>query len=91
MTRFVRTLLFAVPLVWFAGAAQANDLEGEIEAVDTAEQTFTVQGITFHTKDKTDYKDGLKGFDDLEAGQRVEVDFKFRDGRHYATEVELDD
>jgi cold shock CspA family protein len=39
----------------------------------------------------TDYDDGLKGFADLREGQKVEVDFEYRDGKHFATEIELED
>ncbi|MCE8032626.1 MAG: DUF5666 domain-containing protein [Halomonas sp.] len=75
----------------FAAAAHADDIEGEIEAVDGDNQTLTVQGITFHTDDSTDYDDGLSSFDDLEVGQRVEIDFDYDGERHMATEIELDD
>ena len=73
-----------------SNAAMADDLEGKVEAVDAGNQTFVVQGITFHVTKKTDYDDGLRQFGDLQVGQRVEVDFKYRDGKHYATEAELD-
>jgi cold shock CspA family protein len=39
----------------------------------------------------TDYDDGLKGFEDLREGQKVEVDFEYRDGKHFAIEIELED
>jgi|LSQX01.3.fsa_nt_gb hypothetical protein len=78
-------------LLLVSGHALANDLEGEIESVDAGQKTFVVQGITFHTSANTDYDDGLRRFEDLKQGQRVEVDFEYRDGKHHATEVELDD
>lgn len=34
---------------------------------------------------------GPRSFSDLEAGQRVEVEFRYRDERHCATEIELED
>ncbi|MFQ3789456.1 DUF5666 domain-containing protein [Halomonas sp. A29] len=81
----------ATLLLSLAAAAQADDIEGEIESVDADSQTLTVQGITFHTDDNTDYDDGLSSFDDLEVGQRVEIDFDYDGERHLATEIELDD
>lgn len=81
----------ASSLLLLAGQALANDLEGRIESIDAEQQTFVVQGITFHVSADTDYDDGLKGFDDLKEGQRVEVDFEYRDGHHHAIEIELDD
>lgn len=50
-----------------------------------------VQGIEFFVTPSTDYDDGLKGFGSLAVGQKVEVDFDYRDGRHYVIEVELED
>lgn len=85
-------LLAAVAsLVLVSGHALANDIEGQIESIDAEGQSFVVQGITFHATPTTDYDDGLKRFEDLQVGQKVEVDFVYRDGRHYATEIELDD
>lgn len=91
MKRTFRYFLAAASFALVAGAAQADDIQGAVEKVDASAQTVTVQGITFHTSPQTKYKDGLNGFDDLTAGQRVEVDFKYVDGRHHATEIELDD
>lgn len=80
------SLFFAAALV--SPLAVANDVEGEIESLDREEKTFEVQGITFHASEDTRFDDDLKSFDDLEEGQTVEVDFEYRDGRHYATEIE---
>lgn len=74
-----------------AATAWADDIEGTIESVDAQARSLTVQGITFFTTPTTDYDDGLKRFEDLRIGQRVEVDFDYRDGRHIAKEIELDD
>ncbi|MBD3896959.1 hypothetical protein IEI94_13970 [Halomonas sp. ML-15] len=87
-----RTLLAGIALSAFTLTAQAgNEVEGIIESVDAANRTLTVQGITFEVTDRTDYDDGLHRFEDLREGQRVEVDFEYRDGRHIATEIELED
>lgn len=75
----------------FAMTAHADDIEGEIESVDSDNQTLTVQGITFHTDNNTDYDDGLTSFDDLEEGLRVEIDFEYDGERHLAKEIEQDD
>lgn len=88
MTNHIKllSLFFAVALA--SPLAFANDVEGEIESLDQEEKTVKVQGITFHVNDDTRYDDGVKSFDDLEEGQTVEVDFEYREGRHYATEIE---
>ena len=75
---------------FLAGPAMANDLEGPIESVDASKRSFVVQGITFFTNETTDYDAGLRRFEDLKAGQNVEVDFVYREKRHIATEVELE-
>lgn len=75
----------------FAVTAHADDIEGEIESVDSDNQTLTVQGITFHTDNNTDYDDGLTSFDNLEAGLRVEIDFEYDGERHLAKEIERND
>ena len=86
-----RHSIAALVLAATAGLAQADDIEGRIERLDAANRTLTGQGITFHTTEATDYDDGLQRFEDLRVGQKVEVDFVYRDGRHIATEIELDD
>ncbi len=78
-------------LLVVAMPAHANDIEGIIESIDTEEETFVLQGITFETGATTFYDDGLKEFSDLHEGIRVEVDFQFQDGRHVATQIELED
>ena len=83
--------LTVVLFMMLPGPALADDLEGHIEFVDPVNQSFVVQGITFYVTPSTDYDDGLKSFADLRPGQKVEVDFKYRDGKHYATEIELED
>lgn len=50
-----------------------------------------MQGIEFRTTPDTDYDDGLDGFQDLAVGQEVEVDFEYRDGRHFVDEIERED
>jgi hypothetical protein len=91
MHKTFRNLIVAAAFAALAGAAHANDIEGVIEHIDAANRSVTVQGITFYTTDATDYDDGLDRFEDLRVGQRVEIDFEYRDGRHIATEIELED
>lgn len=83
--------LLAGFLVLCSGSALADDVEGRIESISQGERTFVVQGIRFFVTDSTDYDDGLKGFADLKEGQRVEVDFDYRDRKHFATEIELEE
>lgn len=89
-TLLIRTAMAAV-LASSAASAWADDVEGTVEGVDAASRTLVVQGITFYTTAETDYDDGLKRFEDLRVGQRVEVDFDYRDGRHIVDEIELED
>lgn len=83
--------LVSALMLTFAVSASANDVEGKIESVDREARTLTVQGIVFHTDDDTDYDDGLSSFDDLEEGQKVEIDFEYDGERHLAKEIELED
>ena len=84
-------VLAGFSLVLFSNVALAEDLEGRIESINRSSRSFVVQGIEFFVTPSTDYDDGLRGFDDLREGQKVEIDFQYRDGKHYVTEVELDD
>lgn len=88
----IRTLKIVVSCaaLSFSALAFSDDIEGLIESVAADTQSLVVQGITFYTTEKTDYDDGLKTFADLKPGQVVEVDFKYQDGKHYATEIELE-
>lgn len=74
-----------------AWADDDHDTEGRIESINQQARSFVVNGKTFHADDRTDYDDDLRSFRDLKVGQRVEVDYVVRDGRHYAKEIELDD
>src|SRR5690606_34585522 len=91
MKNRLRMFLAGVPFVLLSSAALADDIEGQVESINKGNQTFVVQGITFFANESTDYDDGLKDFNSLQVGQKVEVDFDYRDGRHYATEIELED
>lgn len=88
--RFI-TLFASLFIALFSSHALANDLEGRIESINQSEPSFIVQGIKFFATQSTDYDDGLKEFADLREEQKVEVDFEYRDGKHYAVEIELDD
>ncbi len=55
-----------------SNAAMADDLEGKVEAVDAGNQTFVVQGITFHVTKKTDYDDGLRQFNPGQLGTTLQ-------------------
>lgn len=91
MKNHFKVLLASFFLVLCTSPALANDLEGRIESISQSEQSFVVQGIRFFVTQSTDYDDGLKGFADLREGQKVEVDFEYRNGKHFATEIELED
>ena len=85
------TLAAAVSLSGTALADDDKDIEGNIESLDRQARTFMVGGMTFYADDRTDYDDDLNSFSDLREGQRVEVDYIERNGKHYAKEIELDD
>lgn len=68
-----------------------NEIEGYVESVDPGSQSVMVEGIVFYTDRRTEYDDGLRSFHDLRPGQKVEVEFIYRDGVHIATEIELED
>lgn len=86
-------LLLGSLLFLFSSSVLADDLEveGRIESIDTSSQSFVVHGIPFFVTPSTDYDDGLRGFADFREGQKVEVEFRYREGNHYVTEVELED
>ncbi len=86
-----KVLLAGSLLAVCSSPALANDLEGQVESVNQNERSFVVQGIRFFVTEATDYDDGLREFADLKDGQTVEVDFEYRDGRHVATEIELEE
>lgn len=88
MRNRVRAALAACILASASGAALAEDIEGLIESINTSSQSFIVQGIEFFVTPSTDYDGGLEGFGSLAVGQKVEVDFDYRDDRHYVIEVE---
>jgi len=85
------TVLMSFLLFLCALPAHADDLEGMIESISPGDKSFVVQGIRFFATPTTDYDDGLRRFDDLKTGQKVEVDFKYREGKHIAMEIELED
>jgi hypothetical protein len=78
-------------LILSSSPVLADDIEGRIESIHESSQSFVVQGIHFFVTPSTDYDDGLKGFNDLREGQKVEVDFEYRDGKHFVTEIELEE
>lgn len=84
-------LLSTTALLLFSSVAFADDIEGRVESIDESARSFVVQGIRFFVTPSTDYDDGLSEFEDIRAGQKVEVDFEYRDGKHHATEIELED
>lgn len=86
-----KALFAIVASAGVSAAALADDVEGVIERIDTEAQSVDVAGVTYYADDNTDYDDDLERFEDLAAGQRVEIDFDARDGRNYIREIELED
>lgn len=74
-----------------AWANDDHDTEGRIESINQQERSFVVNGMTLYADPSTDYDDNLNNFADLQVGQRVEVDYVVRSGKHHAKEIELDD
>ncbi len=91
MKMFRPLTLTAIFLAVFTFPAMAEDIEGVIESVNQGNHSLVVNGITFYASDETQYDDGLESFYDLRPGQKVEVDYYLYEGRHFATEIELDD
>lgn len=91
----MKSKIFAcgVGLLLAAAASQAlaDDVEGQIESLDAANQTVKVQGFEFAVNQDTDFDDDVEKFEDLKVGQEVEVDFEYREGKHVALEIEGDD
>jgi hypothetical protein len=76
-------LLAGFSLVLLSSPVLADELEGRIESIKKSNQSFVVQGTEFFVTPSTKFEDGLKGFDDLKQGLKVEVEFQSRDGKHY--------
>ncbi|NLV23929.1 MAG: hypothetical protein GXY54_04000 [Deltaproteobacteria bacterium] len=93
MGKGMRISVFCAVLVLvFATLVYAdNEVEGRVESINYQERSLVVQGIRFHATESTDYDDGLKRFEDLKVGHKVEIDFVYRQGKHYIKEIELDD
>lgn len=85
---FLAGALALSPLAW---ADDDRDVEGRIESINQQAGSFVVNGMTIYTDRETDYDDDLERFTALKVGQKVEVDYVIRDGRHIAKEIELDD
>lgn len=88
MTTHSKLLSLFIASALVSPFAFANDVEGEVEKLDREEKTVKVEGITFHVNEDTRFDDDLNSLDDLEEGQTVEVDFEYREGKHYAKEIE---
>jgi hypothetical protein len=85
-------LLISFLLMFVSGPAFAKDeIKGRIESIDPVGQSFVVKGTRFFVTQSTDYEEHLKGFSGLRVGQKVEVEYKNRDGKNFATEIELED
>ncbi len=80
------TLAALLPLI-FALPVLANEIEGPVEAIDRGSRTFKAEGITFHITEETDFDD-FDSLEEMKVGHEVEVDFEYRDGKHFALEVE---
>ncbi|MBL8538962.1 MAG: hypothetical protein JNK68_01195 [Betaproteobacteria bacterium] len=92
MTKRIQALLAGISFVMLAAPVLAdNEVKGLIESVKKSNQSFVVNGTEFFVTPTTKYEDGLKGFEDLKQGLRVEVEYLQRDGKHWAKEVELED
>jgi hypothetical protein len=90
MKKALPSLLLASSLLLSGAAWADNKIEGPIESIQTSAESVTVQGLTIFATPSTDYDDGLKGFQDLKVGQRVEIEYVMREGKRYAQEIELD-
>ena len=89
--RLMTALMSFLLLQGVAPAFADDDLKGRIESVSHRDKSFVVRGIRVFAIPTTDYEDGLRGFDDLRKGQKVEVEFKYHEGKPIAMEIELED
>ncbi|NLC70210.1 MAG: hypothetical protein GX751_02495 [Desulfuromonadaceae bacterium] len=87
----IPVLCVVMVLVFSALAFADNEVEGRIESISYQERSIVVQGMRFYATESTDYDDGLRRFEDLKVGQKVEIDFVYRGGKHFIKEIELDD
>lgn len=90
MKKTLPSFLLASSLLLSGAAWADNSIEGPIESIQASNQSVVVQGMTIITTQSTDYDDGLRSFQDLKVGQRVEIEYVMRDGKRYAQEIELD-
>lgn len=67
------------------------ELEGRVDRVDVLSGQFGVLGLTLTVDGATEWDDGLGGIDDLQVGDRVEIEYQARNGGYYAEEIELED
>lgn len=88
---YARMGCLGVSMLLLPAVVLADDVEGTIERVDAASRSIVVAGVTYYAHEGTDFDDELTRFEDLTAGQRVEIDFDVREGRNYIREIEIDD
>jgi hypothetical protein len=92
ISTLIKSSILSLGLIALSASAFADDVEGQIEAIDTATQTITVLDKPYTATEATEYEDTLKGFSDLKVGERIEVDYAIsRSGQLFITEIELDD
>lgn len=63
-----------------------NEVSGVVEAIDTENNTLTVDGIVYTVTDDTEYE-GISGLSDLSTGDEVEVEYEENSNGREAVEV----
>ncbi|WP_043527716.1 DUF5666 domain-containing protein [Litchfieldella xinjiangensis] len=79
-----------VALISASAIAQVDDIEGQVDEVDTLAQTLTVHGITVYVTNDTEFTEELSGLEDIHAGDSVVIDYEYENSRHIAKEIERD-
>ena len=74
-----------------SSVAQAHDIEGVVDRIDSKARSFVIKGQTIYVDANTKYDDGMTRFEDIKVGDRLEVDVHEKSGRKVAHEIDRDD
>ena len=81
--RIVLAVVLAALLALSAGGAWADDIQGKVQKVDTAERMFVLEDGT-----QVWVAEGLS-MDNLKEGASVKASYEERDGKKVATSLEV--
>ncbi len=84
MKRAASVVLIAVVLLTFVGTALAEEMSGEVTAVDTAKSTLTLKSGSVTAGFDCEIGSLIK---DVKVGDKITVQYKEADGKKIATKV----